>query len=442
MGPARVVITGLGAISPLGTNVEEMWSGLCAGRSGIGRITAFDPTGLPCELAGEVPEYRINEHVPRSHRKAIKLMCRDIELAIIAAREAVVHSGLITKGIDPDHINVDPTRMAINLGAGMISCDLPELSPGVVVSTTEGKFDLKKWGAEGLKHITPIWLLKYLPNMLACHVGIIHDIQGPSNTLTCAEASAPLAIGEAAQVIARHDSDIALAGGAEGKVNFLMLIRQILLKRTATCSNETPEQACRPFDAKATGSVFGEAGGIVVLESLETARQRGARILAEVVGIGQSHTISPIYDRLEPDGKGLQIAIDKAIADAQIEPEQLDLVIPHGTGVPEDDLAEARAIKAALGASVRNTPVWPTKSLLSTTGAASGVLDVIAAIQAIQHAMIPAARNFERPVDGCDLSISKESQNRKIQYALCCSYTHGGQTAAIVLKRFDEGLAQ
>lgn len=442
MGPARVVITGLGAISPLGANVQEMWASLCAGRSGISRIKAFDPTGLPCELAGQVPDYRIGDHVPRSHRKAVKLMCRDIELAVIAAREAVLGSGLITKGIDPEHVNVEPTRMAVNLGAGMISCDLPELVPGVAASVTDGKFDLRKWGAEGLKHVTPIWLLKYLPNMLACHIGIIHDIQGPSNSITCAEASAHLAIGEAAQVIARRDSDIAVTGGAEAKVNFLIMMRQVLLKRMATGTDRNPEQLCRPFDAQASGSVFGEAGGIIVLENLENARQRDARILAELVGIGQSHDLGPVYDRLEPDGKGLQIAIEKAMADARIEPDQLDLIIPHGTGLPEDDLAEARAIEAALGATVRNTPVWPTKSMLTTTGAASGALDVIAAVQAISHETIPAAQNFERPADGCRLSISTESQNRKIEYALCCSYTHGGQTAALVLKRFDEGASR
>lgn len=442
MKPARVVVTGLGAISPLGINVEEMWSGLCAGQSGIGAITAFDPTGLPCDVAGQVPEYRISKHVPRSHRKAVKLMCRDIELAVIAAREAVVSSGLITKGIDADQVNVDPRRMAIDLGAAMISCELPELGPGVAASTTDGKFDIRKWGAEGLRHVTPLWLLKYLPNMLACHVGIIHDIRGPSNTLTCAEASAHLAIGEAAQIIARRDSDVALAGGVEAKVNFLIMVRQVLLGRTAPRCEDAPERVSRPFDAGARGAVFGEAGGIVVLESLETARQRGAPILAEIIGIGQSHSLHSVYDRLEPDGKGLTIAIDQALADAQIKPEQLDLIIPHGTGVPEDDLAEARAIEAALGAAARNVPVWPTKSMLATTGAAAGALDVIAAVKAMQDGVIPAAQNFDRPADGCKLDISAQSRHRTIHHALCCSYTHGGQTAAVVLKRLDESAAQ
>lgn len=441
MESARVVVTGLGAISPLGLNVEEMWAGLCAGRCGIGRIKAFDPVAFPCKLAGEVPDYRIQDYVPRTHRKAVKLMCRDIELAVVAAQEAVVGSGLITKGIDPEKINVDPARVAVTLGAGMISCDMVELAPAVAASVTDGRFDIRKWGRDGLERVTPLWLLKYLPNMLACHVGIIHDIQGPSNSITCAEASAPLAIGEAAQVIARRAADVALAGGAEGKVNPFMMVRQCLLKRVPTGLDDSPETACRPFDAGAKGAVFGEGAGVVVLESLEHARQRGATIKAEVVGLGQSQGLSAVYDRLEPDGKGLQIAIEKAIADAEISASDLDLIVPHGTGMPPDDKAEARAIEAALGPAVGEVRVWPTKSMLSTTGAASGALDLIAAIRAISEGIVPAARNFEEPTDDCHLNIRPEQQQRDIRYALCCSYTHGGQTAAVVIKRFDESEA-
>ncbi len=190
MGQDRVVITGLGAITPLGLTVSEMWQGLCAGRCGIGKITTFDPAGFACKIAGQVPDCKIQEYVPKSHRKAVKLMCRDIELAVIAAKEALTDSGLVTKGIDPENVNVNPERMAINLAAGLISCDLVELAPAAAASITDGEFDIHKWGRQGLELVPPLWLLKYLPNMLACHVGIIHDIQGPSNTITCAEAGA------------------------------------------------------------------------------------------------------------------------------------------------------------------------------------------------------------------------------------------------------------
>ena len=437
MNSSGVVITGLGAISPLGLTVDDMWAGLCAGRCGIGQIDAFDPVGFSCKLAGQVPDFKIQQYVPRTYRKAIKLMSRDIELAIVAADEALRSSGLVTKGIDPEKVNVDPERVAINLGAGLISCDLVELAPAVAESVTDGRFDIRKWGKDGLELVTPLWLLKYLPNMLACHIGIIHDIEGPSNTITCAEAAAHLAIGEAAQIIARGDAVYALAGGAEAKVNPIVMIRQCLLKRTTSENNNDPTTACRPFDADARGSVFGEAAGMIVLESLESAQRRGAKIYAEVVGFGHSNNINPAYEHLEPDGKGIQIAIEKAMADAQIEPEDLDLIIPHGTGIAADDLAEARAIEAALGEAVRKIPVWPTKSMLSNTGAASGALDVIAAVCAMRDTKIPAAKNCDRMADGCHLNIVKEPYQAEINYALCCSYTYGGQTAAVILKRAD-----
>ncbi len=437
MNSARVVITGLGAVSPLGLTVSDTWAGLCAGRVGIDKITAFDPVGFSCQLAGQVPEYKIRKFVPKTYRKAVKLMSRDIELSVMAANEALIHAGLVTKAIDPENINIDPERMAINLGAGLISCDLVELAPAVAASVTDGKFDIHKWGKEGLEQVTPLWLLKYLPNMLACHVGIIHDIQGPSNTITCAEASAHLAIAEASQIIARGNGDIALAGGTEAKVNPIVMIRQCLLKRTTDKNNDEPESACRPFDADAKGSVFGEAAGVVILENLEKARSRGAKIYAEVAGTGHSNNINPVYENLEPDGKGIEIAINKAMADAGIEPEALDLIIPHGTGIPADDLAEAKAIQAVLGEAAKEIPVWPTKSMLSNTGAASGVIDVIAAVCAMTEGKIPAAKNCDRKAGGCNLDISNQLREKKIRYALCCSYSYGGQTAALVLKKMN-----
>jgi len=437
MSSFRVVITGLGAVSPLGLSVGDIWAGLCAGRCGIERIGAFDPVGFSCQLAGEVPDYKIQQYVPKSYRKAIKLMSRDIELAIIAADEALRSSGLVTKGIDPEKVNVDPERVSINLGAGLISCDLVELAPAVAESVSDGRFDIRKWGKDGLELVTPLWLLKYLPNMLACHIGIIHDIEGPSNTITCAEAAAHLAIGEASQIIARGGSDIALAGGAEAKVNPIVMIRQCLLKRTTSENNNDPATACRPFDADAKGSVFGEAAGVVILESLENAQRRGAKIYAEVVGVGHSNNINPAYEHLEADGKGIQMAIEKAMADAQIQPEDLDLIIPHGTGIASDDLAEARAIEAALGKAATETKAWPTKSMISNTGAASGALDVIAAVCAMRDGKIPVAKNCDRVADGCNLNIVKRPYQTEINYALCCSYTYGGQTAALVLKNFD-----
>ena len=437
MSTHRVVITGLGAISPLGITVEDLWAGLISGACGIDTIKAFDPVGFSCKLAGEAPDFKVQKYVPKSHRKAVKLMSRDIRLSVVAADEAIRDSGLVTGAIDAENININPARTAINIGAGVISCDLVELGPAVAKSITNGRFDIRKWGTDGLENLTPIWLLKYLPNMLACHVGIIHDIQGPSNTITCAEASGLLAIGEATGVIARGGADAALAGGCEAKVNPLLMLRQCLLKRVTSENNDNPETACRPFDADAKGCVFGEGAGMVVLEDIDIAAKRGAKIYAEVVGVGSSNDINPVYEHLEPDGVGIQIAIEAALADAGIEPAEVDLVIPHGTGILADDLAEATAIGNALGPAIKDVAVWPTKSMLSNTGAASGALDVIAAVKAMDEGKIGAAKNCDNKAPGCELNITKQILEKNIRYALCCSYTFGGQTAAVVLKNVN-----
>lgn len=427
-------ITGLGAITPLGLSYKDLWSGLCEGRCGIGRISAFDPSGFTCQIAGQVPEFNIRDYVPKSMRKTTKLMSRDIELAVVAANEAFKDAGLNTKAFDEQNVTINPERTAIILGAGLISCDLVELAPAVAKSITDGKFDIKKWGLQGIEQLTPLWLLKYLPNMLACHIGIIHDIQGPSNSITCAEAAGQLAIGEALQIIARSDADVALAGGGEAKVNPIVHLRQCLLKRATAEYNDNPKEACRPFDADTKGSVFGEAAACVILENPESAKKRGAKIYAQIAGFGQSCSINSEYESLEPDGRGVQYAIESALDNARIKPDQLDLIIPHGTGVPSDDIAEAKGIANALGTAVDKIPVFPTKSMISNTGAAAGAVDIVAACCAIKDGIIPAAQNYQQKNKDCKLNIAKEQIKKKINYVLCCGYTYGGQTAALVLK--------
>jgi 3-oxoacyl-[acyl-carrier-protein] synthase II len=428
----KVFITGLGTVSPLGLTADELWKGICGGVCGLKEITAFDASGFECRIAGEAPEFKVNKCVPKYHRKATKLMSRDIELAVVAADNAVNSSGLVTKAIDPENVTIEPERFAINIGSGMISCDLPELGPAVAASIVDGKFSLKAWGENGLSKITPLWLLKYLPNMLACHVGIIHDIRGPGNNITLAEISGIASVIEASQTIGRAAADAALAGAAEAKVNPVVLMRQQLLKRSLVGDYESPETACRPFDKNARGSVFSEGGGIVVLEDSQTACSRGARVYAQIAGCGQSMSLNTRYERLEPDGKGLEIAVEKAITDAGIIPEDIDLVMPHGTGLADDDAAEAFALRRVFGESAGNAYVLPTKSMIGHCGAASGIIDIVIACKAMENSYIPAAKNCPDNISG--LMISEKSIVKKIKYALCCGYTFGGQTAAVILK--------
>ncbi|MBL7214238.1 MAG: beta-ketoacyl-[acyl-carrier-protein] synthase family protein [Phycisphaerae bacterium] len=437
MSKRRVVVTGLGAISPLGLTSQELWAGLFEGTSGAGLIQSFDPAAFPCKIAGEVPDYKIRDYVPKSHRKATKLMSRDIELSIVAADEAIKNSGLVTKAAETDLVTVAPERSAISFGAGLISCDLVELAPSVALSITDNQFDIHKWGKAGLESLTPLWLLKYLPNMLPCHVGIIHDIQGPSNTITCGEVAGYIAVAEAAEMVARGDAEVALGGGCEAKVNPIVMMRQCLLERSTFDYNDRPEQAVRPFDVKASGSVFGEAAGVLVLEELEFAKNRNAPLLAELVGSASSNSLHSQFDHLEPDGKGIQIAIQKALQEAGIRPEQIDLVIPAGTGIAVDDKAEAAALKAVFGERINTLPVWPIKSMVTHTGAAAGAIDLIAAVQAVNNQKVGVSKNFESPAQGCELNIANESTEKEINYALCCGYSFGGQTAAIVVKKYE-----
>ena len=438
MSGRRVVVTGMGAATSLGLTAEDLWNGLLEGRCGIKKIRAFDAVEFPCQLAGEVPDYQIRNYVPKSHRKATKLMSRDIEISVIAANDAVKNSKLITKAVETEEqLSVAADRTAISFGAGLITCDLEEMGASVEKAVTNGEFDIHKWGTDGLQSLTPLWLLKYLPNMLPCHIGIIHDIQGPSNTITSGEVSAHIAIAEAAEMIARNDADVAMGGGGEAKVNPVVMIRQCLHHRTANNCNASPEQACKPFDANASGSVFGEGAGVLILEELEFAKARNAPIAAELAGTASSHSLSADFKHIEKDGKGLQIAIEKALDEAGIRPDQIDLIVPAGTGIPADDKAEAAALKTVFGQSLSSIYVWPVKGMVSHTGAAAGAIDALAAVGAIMHQKVGPVRNVASVIDS-DINIATEQVDKEINYALCCGYSFGGQTAALVFKKYKE----
>lgn len=438
MTQRRVVITGTGAVTSLGLTSKDLWDGLLEGRCGIDTIRAFDPAAFPCKLAGEVPEYKMRDYLPKSYRKAGKLMSRDIELSLISADDAVKNSGLITKASGETDVTVRPERTAISYGAGLISCDLPEIAPCVKISETDGHFDIHKWGTSGMQTLTPLWLLKYLPNMLPCHIGIIHDIQGPSNTITCGEVAGHVAIAEAFEMVVRGDADVAFGGGGEAKVNPIVLLRQCLLKRSAEAANETPGKACMPFDKNADGCVFGEAGATIILEELNFAKSRNAPILTEIVGTASSNSISSDLVHLEADGAGVKIAIEQALNEAGITPDQIGLIIPAGTGIPQDDRAEAAAFKSVFGTTLASIPVWPIKSMISHTGAAAGTIDVIAATLAIVNSKIGPSSYFTGPAQGCELNIQNKAISADIRYALCCGYSFGGQTAAIVIKKYED----
>jgi 3-oxoacyl-[acyl-carrier-protein] synthase II len=421
-------------VSPIGIGKEAFLEAIRSGKVGIDRIAAFAPDAFRSQIAGSIKEFRCADYVPKNYRKSIKVMARDIELAVAGADQAIRDAGLITKGINPDAPQVDSTRLGVNIGAGLICADLNELVYGLSTARDENnKFSLAKWGETGMNNLTPLWLLKYLPNMLACHVTIIHDAQAPSNTITCAEASSPLAIGEAFRTIVRNCADICLCGGFESKINPMGLIRQDLLNRLACDHNDNPSKAVRPFDAKRSGTAIAEGGAVLTLESLDHAKSRNAKIYGELVGIGASFGTAD-FIRPEEDGEALAVAIERALADAKIDPKQVDLVVGFGCGTKEHDQAEAKAIHKVLG----DVPVMSIKGQVGMMGAGAGAIDASVALLAISENFIPGTVNCEEVDPACPINVVRKPMDKKVNTVVTISYSlSGGQIGALVFKRYE-----
>src|SRR5688572_13167156 len=418
----RVVITGIGVISPIGVGSKSFWDNLLAGRVGVRRIASFDPSGFASQIGGEVPAFKIGDYVPKSYRKATKVMARDIELAVVAADDAFKDAGIQSKAYT-DQPTFKPHRFGCNIGAGLISVDLNELTTALSSARSAenpNKLDLQRWGREGMSQLTPLWLLKYLPNMLACHVTIIHELKGPSNTITCADASSHLAIGEAFRTIQRGKADLAICGGAESKVNPMGMIRHNLLKRLNETHNESPEQGVRPFDADANGMAHGEGGGLLILEEYEHAKARGAKIYAELVGFGASQDT---YSVTEPDPSGHSYgrAIGKALADANLPPNAVDLLIPCGLGIPSHDAAELNGLTQVFGGGLERVAMSPLKGQLGNLAAGSGA-EVGAALFAIRDGKVPPALNTRKPRDGKKLNVAAQARDQKVNVSLSSVY--------------------
>lgn len=429
----RVVITGLGLVTPLGTGPEAIWSALAAGRGGVRELQAF-PTpedGLPCRAAAEVADFDPRALALPQHRKtltkSLKYMARDIQLAVAGAELAVADAGLLGAGIDP-------TRFGVDLGAGLISSDLDELAPAINVAFElgGGQFDFPAYGRAGIPQIPPIWMLKYLPNMLACHISILCDCQGPSNSITEAEAASNLAIGEAFRIIARDRADVMIAGGADSKIHPLSLIRMKLLDQMARWSGD-PAAACRPFDRARSGWVPGEGAGILVLEAYEHARARGAKMYGEVLGFGSGCDARP-GGGLDPDGAGTEVAVRAALADAGLESEQVGHVNAHGAATQASDLAEARALRRVFG-SGPTVPVTALKGYIGNLASGCGAVELLASLLAVNRGLVPAVLNCDDPDPECDLDLvvggPRPTENPTF---LTTNVTRHGQAAALIVR--------
>ncbi len=432
----RVSITGIGLVSGLGTGLDEHWQGLMAGRSSIGPITAFDASGFPCRIAAASPTAQIKDFVPKSYRKATKVMARDIELAVIAADLAARQAGLITPGTHDDAAAAGRTyaaeRTACHIGASLIAAELDELTYALHKSAPNGQFDIHHWGREGMQSLTPLWLLKYLPNMLACHVTIVHDSRGPSNTITCAEASGSLSMGESLRVIQRGAADCGFCGGATARMNLMSFIRDVFTGRM-TVENDHPASAVRPFDVSAAGTAVGDGASILILESNETLEKRGGKALAEVMGFGASQSLNRANRNTSPapDGRGVRLAIEAALRDAAIPAGEIDFIIPTGLGHAPSDQAEAAALLAVFGDALAQTPVLSPKASIGNTVAGAGAMDVGIAARCLAEGVLPPIMNRAHALPGLGATRPK----RAPLYALCVSSGLCGQNAAVVLKK-------
>jgi len=402
---------------------------------GVRRVAAFEPGGFACQIGGEVPAFKIGDVVPKSYRKATKVMARDIELAVAAADDAFKDSGLRSQAYT-DTPNFDGRRFGCNIGAGLVSADLAELGAAMTTSRSADdphRLDLGQWGKDGMTQLTPLWLLKYLPNMLACHVTIIHQLKGPSNTITGADASSHLAIGEAFRTIQRGNADLAICGGAECKLSPMGLLRQTLLGRLNVSSNDDPARAVRPFDTDAAGTALGEGGGLLILEEYQRARNRGAKIYAELVGFAASQDSYQVT-LPDPSGRSYAKAITNALADGAATAADVDLLVPNGLGIVSHDRAELAGLQAAFGGAAATVPISPIKAQTGSLAAGSGV-EVATAVLALHHGKIPPAINTRKAIDGAKLNASPQTRDAKIDLAVSSVYSLGGQNAALVFRK-------
>ncbi len=425
----RVVITGLGLISPIGIGLDPTAASLRSGRGGLGKLQTFDVNGLPCDAAGEVRDFNpkslaIKEH-KKTFQKNLKYMARDIQLAVAASEMAVVDGALPGSSIDP-------TRIGIDLGAGMISTELNELAPAINLAThPDGTFDYETYGAKGIPEIEPIWMLKYLPNMLACHISILNDVQGPSNTITQGEAASNAAIGEAFRLIRRGTVDMMVTGGADSKIHPLSLIRMRLNQIDCRWEGE-PERACRPFDRQRKGTVPGEGAGILIIEELEHARNRGVKIYGEVLGFGSGSDANP-KGGLGPDGRGVEIATRGALRNANLTPEQIGHINAHGLGTFPSDLAEARAYRRVFGD--KTPPIFGLKGYTGNTASGCGAVELITSLIALRDQKIPITLNCDDPDPECGLDVvTGEPRPVDFNEFLSVNFTRHGQAAALIIR--------
>jgi 3-oxoacyl-[acyl-carrier-protein] synthase II len=413
MADRRVVVTGMGAVTPFGVTVDRYWDGLIEGRSGIRLISLFDTSQFDVHIGGEVTAFDAEKYLDR---RIIKRLDRYAQFALIACDEAVKASGL-------DVSREDPARMAVIFGSGIGG--LNELEQQFTRLITKGP-----------SKVSAFTIPKLMVNAASGNISIAYGAKGNSLAVSSACASATNAMGEAMQHIRRGVADIVFTGGSEAALTPLALAAFAAMRALST-RNDDPARASRPFDRDRDGFVLAEGAGAVIFEELEHAKRRGAPILAEVLGFASTSDADHITQPSE-NGEGAAAAMRLAIQDAKISPDQVDYINAHGTSTPLGDVAETIAIKRVFGDGARRLVVSSTKSAIGHSLGASGGLEIIATILAAKNSVVPPTVNLEHPGEGCDLDYCpKVARDRKIRVGMSNSFGFGGHNACIVVRRWE-----
>jgi 3-oxoacyl-[acyl-carrier-protein] synthase II len=412
-----VVITGLGIVSPIGVGRQAVWDSIVARRSGVRMQPALEAAGWLAPFNAEVADFDPKELI--QPRKSIKVMSRDIQLASAAAEIAWQESGLAEATIDPD-------RFGVVGAAGVMYCDLEELRIPFLEWIKQEDFDIHRWSRQAMGELYPLWMLKYLPNMPACHIGIRYDARGPNNTIAEGDVSSLLALSEAADVIRRDHADVMIVGGTGSRIN----ISDLVWHRGAriACNGKVdPAEICRPFDAERSGMVCGEGAAEIVLESREHAERRGAKILGRVAGFASRNEAAAVAQ--QPTGDSIRRAIRAALSLSGVEAADISHVNAHGMSTREDDPIEARAIRDTLG----DTPVTALKSYFGNLGQGSGMVELAISVLAMQHGVVPPTLNYETPDPECPVNVVTELQQTDKPAFIKLNHNATGQAAAVVI---------
>ncbi len=423
----RVVVTGLGCITPVGNTVNAMWNSLTERNSGVGPINYFDSSTLPTRFAAQVKNVQLSSYVPDPER--FQHSGRNIHFAIGAAVQAVKDAGL-------DEQNVDPTRFGVYLGSGEGQLDFPAFMQMIAGAQKDGELDYSRFTELGFVHLHPARELEQEPNMAAAHLASLFNAQGPNLSCLTACAASSQALGEATELIRRGDAEVMLSGGAHSMIHHFGITGFSLLTALST-RNDDPQAASRPFDRDRDGFVLGEGSGMLVLEELEHAQRRGAQIYGEIIGYGSSADSYRITD-MHPEGRGATACIKMALDDARVNPEDVHYINAHGTSTEVNDRTETQAIKRVFGERAYQTPVSSTKSMMGHLIAAAGAVEAMICLMAINEDVLPPTINYETPDPNCDLDyIPNETRERKVRVAMSNSFGFGGQNVTLVLKEFS-----